>query len=195
MNMKHIAIFASGNGSNAQAIIEYYKNHSSIKVALVVTNNPDAGVIKIAHQHKIISAIVSKEFLGNEEMMNRLLQAQQIEMIVLAGFLQLVPAFLLQKFPNRVINIHPALLPKHGGKGMYGNKVHEAVLANKETESGITIHYVNEKYDEGKVILQKQITVEANDTIESLAEKIQQLEHEWLPKIIEQLLTPGLTLV
>ena len=195
MSMKHIAIFASGNGSNAQAIIEYYKNHSSIKVALVVANNPEAGVIKIAHQHKIISAIVSKEFLGNEEMMNRLLQAQQIEMIVLAGFLQLVPAFLLQKFPNRVINIHPALLPKHGGKGMYGNKVHEAVLANKETESGITIHYVNEKYDEGKVILQKQITVEANDTIESLAEKIQQLEHEWLPKIIEQLLTPGLTLV
>ena len=188
MRMQHISIFASGKGTNAQAIIEYFKNHSSIKIALVVTNNPEAGVIKIAHQHKIISAIASKNFLGNEESMNKLLGALNIECVVLAGFLQLVPAFLLQKFPKRIINIHPALLPKHGGKGMYGKKVHEAVLANKETETGITIHYVNEKYDEGEVILQKKIPVDSNDTPDSLSQKVQQLEHEWYPKTIEGLL-------
>ena len=188
IGMKNIAIFASGKGSNAHAIIEYFKNHSSVKVALVVTNNPDAGVIKIAHQHKIISAIVSKNFLGNEESMNKLLNSVNIDLIVLAGFLQLVPSFLLQKFPKRVINIHPALLPKHGGKGMYGTKVHEAVLVAKELETGITIHYVNEKYDEGEVILQKKVSVESTDDVESISLKIQQFEHEWLPKTIEHLL-------
>lgn len=187
--MKCIAIFASGKGTNAQAIIEYFKNHPSIKVALVVTNNPAAGVIKIAHSHKIISAIVSKEFFSDEEKMRRLLQAQNIELIVLAGFLQLVPAFLLQKFPNRIINIHPALLPKHGGKGMYGKKVHETVLANKETETGITIHYVNENYDEGEVIMQQKIAIAATDDAETLASKVQQAEYEWYPKTIEKLLS------
>lgn len=186
--MKHIAIFASGKGSNAQAIIEHFKNHSSIKVAFVVTNNPEAGVIKIAHQHKIMSAIVSKNFFGNEESMDKLLRSLNIDLIVLAGFLQLIPEFLIKKFPNRIINIHPALLPKHGGKGMYGKKVHEAVLTSKDSETGITIHYVNEKYDEGKVILQKQILLTSNDTVETVSEKIQQLEHEWLPKTIEELL-------
>jgi phosphoribosylglycinamide formyltransferase-1 len=186
--MKNIAIFASGNGSNAQAIVEYFKNSVEVKVAIVVTNNPDAGVIKIAHQHKIISAIVSKSFLGNEESMNKLLNSLNIDLVVLAGFLQLVPAFLILKFPKRIINIHPALLPKHGGKGMYGKKVHQAVLAAKETETGITIHYVNDKYDEGEVILQQHVSLDATDTVETVAEKVQQLEHEWLPKTIEQLL-------
>ncbi len=186
--MKNIAILASGNGSNAQAIIEYFKNSSAIKVAIVVTNNPEAGVIKIAHQHKIISAIVSKNFWGNEESMNKLLNSLNIDLVVLAGFLQLVPAFVIQKFPKRIINIHPALLPKHGGKGMYGKKVHEAVLAAKEAETGITIHFVNEKYDEGEVILQKKVPVDAADTAGGISEKVQQLEHEWLPKTIEQLL-------
>lgn len=186
--MKHIAIFASGKGSNAQAIIEHFKNHSSVKVVLVVTNNPEAGVIKIAHQHKIMSAIVSKNFFGNEENMHKLLNSLNIDLIVLAGFLQLIPEFLLKKFPKRIVNIHPALLPKHGGKGMYGKKVHEAVLAAKETETGITIHYVNEKYDEGEVILQKQIPLTSNDTVETVSEKIQQLEHEWFAKTIEALL-------
>jgi len=186
--MKNIAIFASGKGTNAQAIIEYFKNHSSVKVVLVVTNNPDAGVIKIAHQHKIISAIVSKNYFGNEESIHKLLNSLNIDLIVLAGFLQLIPAFLIQKFPKRIINIHPALLPKHGGKGMYGKKVHKAVLAAGEVETGITIHFVNEKYDEGEVILQKKISVEPNDNVESVSGKIQQLEHEWLPKTIEVLL-------
>lgn len=186
--MKCIAIFASGKGTNAETIIEYFKNHSSIKVALVVTNNPQAGVIKIAHRHKIISAIVSPQFFNNEERMMRLLKAQNIELIVLAGFLQLVPAFLLEQFPKGIVNIHPALLPKHGGKGMYGKKVHEAVLATKEAETGITIHYVNEKYDEGEVILQKKIALTKADTPETLSAKVLALEHKWYPKTIEKLL-------
>jgi len=187
--MKNIAIFASGNGSNAGAIIEYFKTHPSVKVALVVTNNPDAGVIKVAHSHKIISAIVSKNALNDPEILGRLLTALDIEMIVLAGFLQLVPEYLLQRFPQRIINIHPALLPKHGGKGMYGMKVHEAVLLAKDPETGITIHFVNEHYDEGEIILQKATAIDSHDTAEKIAGKVQQLEHEWFPKIIEKLLS------
>jgi phosphoribosylglycinamide formyltransferase 1 len=186
--VKHIAIFASGKGTNAQSIIEYFKNHSSIKVALVVTNNPQAGVIKIAHSHKIISAIVSKEFLANEDKMLRLLQAQQIDLIVLAGFLQLIPSFLLARFPKKIINIHPALLPKHGGKGMYGLRVHEAVMANNESETGITIHYVNEQYDEGEVLVQQKIAISPVDTLETLSQRVLALEHEWYPRTIESLL-------
>lgn len=186
--MKNIAIFASGKGSNAEAIINYFQNHSSIQVALVITNKPDAGVIKIAHNHKIISAIISKNFLADEQRMSKLLNALNIDLIVLAGFLQMVPPFLLKKFPNKIVNIHPALLPKHGGKGMYGKKVHEAVLAAKEPETGVTIHYINERYDEGEIILQKKIAVAKDDTIENLSEKIQQLEHEWFAKTIENLL-------
>lgn len=187
--MKHIAIFASGNGSNAQAIINYFANHPGIKVALVVTNNPGAGVIEIAHKNKIISAIVSKKALNDEQQMMALLNAQNIQFIVLAGFLQMVPAFLLKKFPKAIVNIHPAMLPKHGGKGMYGIKVHEAVVAAADTETGITIHYVNEYYDEGEVILQKPVPVSPADTPEQLAAKVLDLEHQWYPKTIEALLS------
>jgi phosphoribosylglycinamide formyltransferase-1 len=187
--MKHLAIFASGRGTNAEAIIEYFKNNPSIKVSLVLTNNPEAGVIKIAHSNKIISAIVSKNALYDEQVMCKLLGALNIEMIALAGFMQLVPDFLIQKFPKRIINIHPALLPKYGGKGMYGPKVHEAVVANKETETGISIHYVNERYDEGEIILQKKIAVSPGDTAEEVAVKVKQLEHEWYPKALETLLS------
>lgn len=186
--MKQIAIFASGNGSNAGAIIEYFRSHPVVRVALVVTNNPGAGVIKIAHSNKIISAIVSKNALNDPEILGRLLTALEIDMIVLAGFLQLVPAYILQRYPRRIINIHPALLPKHGGKGMYGIKVHESVLTGGDSETGITIHFVNEHYDEGEVILQKTIAVYPADTPGTIALKVQQLEHEWLPKTIESLL-------
>ncbi len=186
--MKHIAIFASGKGTNAQAIIEYFRDHPSIKVALIVTNNPAAGVIKVAHSNKIISAILTKEALDNQELMFKLLEALNIELIALAGFLQLVPPYLLAKFPNRVINIHPALLPKFGGKGMYGIKVHQAVLAAHETESGVTIHYVNEHYDEGQVINQYAIAVSENDNPESLSQKVQELEYKWYPTAIEKIL-------
>jgi len=187
--MKHIAIFASGNGSNAQAIINYFTNHPSIKVGLVITNNPTAGVIQVAHQNKIISAIVSKKALNDEQQMMALLNAQNISFIALAGFLQMVPPFLLKKFPKAVVNIHPAMLPKHGGKGMYGIKVHEAVVAAADTETGITIHYVNEHYDEGEVILQKPVPVSPADTPEQLAAKVLDLEHQWYPKTIEALLS------
>jgi len=187
--MKQIAIFASGNGSNTEAIIAYFKAHAAVKVALVVTNNPEAGVIKIAHSNKIISAIVSKAALNDPEILGRLLEALNIDMIVLAGFLQLIPAYLLQRYPQRIINIHPALLPRHGGKGMYGMKVHQAVLSNGDRETGITIHFVNEHYDEGEVILQKTTAIGADDTPETVARKVQLLEHHWFPKTIEQLLS------
>lgn len=186
--MIHIAIFASGKGSNAQAIIKYFANHPVIRVALVVSNNPTAGVVQIAHRHKIISAIVNNTTLNNKDVMERLLNSQGIEFIALAGFLQMVPPFLLEKFPNKIVNIHPALLPKHGGKGMYGAKVHNAVLAAGDTETGMTIHYVNEKYDEGEVILQKSVAVQAGQTAEQLAQQVNALEHAWYPRTIEMLL-------
>ncbi len=187
--MKTVAIFASGEGTNARIIIEHFKNHPDIRIALVLTSNPSAGVIQVAHSNKVISAIVSKQFFLQRESMINLLGALNIELIVLAGFLQLVPAYLVQKFPNRIINIHPALLPKFGGKGMYGKKVHEAVIASGEKETGITIHFVNEVYDEGEIILQAKVPVTVQDTPFSLAQKVQQLEHESYVKAIEQVLS------
>ena len=187
--MKHIAIFASGKGSNAEAIIKYFSTHPSIKVALVITNNPEAGVLKVASQHKIISAIVTKEGLENKNQILGILSALQIEFLVLAGFLQLIPQYLLQTFPKRIVNIHPALLPKYGGKGMYGLNVHRAICEAGEKESGISIHYVNENYDEGELIFQKKIALGENQTPEALADKILELEHHWYPQVIERLLS------
>jgi len=188
-SQKHIAIFASGRGSNAQAIIDYFKENATIKVALIVTNNKTAGVIQIAKDNRIPFDIISPPELKVEEEILDLLEVYQIDLIVLAGFLLLVPAYLINAYPNKIINIHPALLPKYGGKGMYGMKVHEAVIANKETETGITIHYVNEKYDEGEYIAQFRCHVEPSDSAESIASKIHQLEHEHYPKVIEKILT------
>lgn len=186
--MKNIAVFASGSGTNAEAIIRYFENHPSIKVALVLSNNPSAPVIKMAHQHQIISAIVSKNFFEDEARMSALLQSQQIAFIALAGFLQLIPEWLVKKFPNRIVNIHPALLPKYGGKGMYGKKVHQAVLAAGETQSGMTIHFVNEKYDEGQIVLQQKAPIAPGETPETLAQKVLALEHLHYPQAIERLL-------
>lgn len=186
--MKYIAIFASGKGSNAQSIIDYFINHPTIRVALVVSNSPSAGVLQVAHERRVISAIVNSATLKNPSVMTKLLDALQIEFVVLAGFLQMVPGYLLQKYPNRIVNIHPALLPKYGGKGMYGIKVHEAVHANKEPETGMTIHYVNEHYDEGEIILQKKVEICPEMNAEKIALKVLALEHEWYPKTIEGLL-------
>jgi phosphoribosylglycinamide formyltransferase-1 len=186
--MKNIAIFASGQGTNANAIIQYFKNHSTINVALVVSNNPSAGVINIAHQQKIMSAIVSKETFNNEPLMMKLLNGQHIQFIALAGFLQLIPLYLTSNYSKRIVNIHPALLPKHGGKGMYGNKVHEAVIKSGDTETGFTIHYVNDKYDEGEIILQKKVSIESHDNAQSITKKVLELEHQWYPATIEKLL-------
>jgi phosphoribosylglycinamide formyltransferase-1 len=186
---KHIAIFASGRGSNAQAIIDHFKNHPTIKVALIVTNNKTAGVIQIAKDNRIPFDILTPAELKEEETVIDLLELYQIDLIVLAGFLLLIPAYLVKSYPNKIINIHPALLPKYGGKGMYGMKVHETLLTNKETETGITIHYVNEQYDEGEYIAQFRCHVEPADSTETIAAKVHKLEHEHYPKEIEKLLS------
>ena len=185
--MKRIAIFASGEGTNAQRIIDYFKG-SSYAIALIVYNNPKANVLKRAATCNIPSVLVNKEeFYGTDVLLKRV-AAEKIDLIVCAGFLWKIPDNILQAFPNKTINIHPALLPKFGGKGMYGSNVHKAVIEAKEKESGITIHYLNEHYDEGKIILQKKCEVTQNDTPETLAQKVLALEHEWYPKAIEQLL-------
>jgi phosphoribosylglycinamide formyltransferase-1 len=187
-HQKHIVIFASGKGSNAQAIIDHFKGNDTIKVALIVTNNKDAGIVQIAKENRIPFDIVSPKELKDEEMLD-MLDVYEIDLIVLAGFLLLIPTFLVKAYPNKIINIHPALLPKYGGKGMYGAKVHETVLANKETESGITIHYVNEHYDEGAYIAQYRCHVEPADSVETLAKRVHLLEYEHYPKEIEKLLS------
>ncbi|WP_126245834.1 phosphoribosylglycinamide formyltransferase [Chitinophaga rhizosphaerae] len=187
--MKNIAIFASGAGSNARKIIDHLKGNPAIRVAAIVTNKPDAGVLLIAESENIPSYIIDKEAFLRGDYYVKLMQELEIDLIVLAGFLWKVPANLVQAFPDKIINIHPALLPKYGGKGMYGHFVHEAVIAAGEPESGITIHFVNEKYDDGATILQEKCTITPADTPESLAKKVQALEHKWFPVIVERLLT------
>lgn len=184
---KRIAIFASGAGSNAEKIIEHFKNSLTADVALIVCNNPRAGVIDIAQRKNIPCTIISKkEFLHPD--FTDLLHHQEIDLIVLAGFLWKIPDALIQHFPGRIINIHPALLPKFGGKGMYGMAVHHAVIAAKEKYSGITIHFVDEEYDHGNIIFQERVELANDENPESLAAKIRQLEHHWYPKTIEQLI-------
>ena len=188
-----IAIFASGAGSNAQKIIDHFRHSNEIKVALIVCNKPEAGVLKIAAKEDIPVLLIEKEkfFRGNayiDELKENKSDSYRIDFIVLAGFLWKLPVALLKAYSHKIINIHPALLPKYGGKGMYGSKVHEAVLANKEKESGISIHYVDEIYDHGKIIFQAKCSVLENDTADSLAQRIHALEHEHYPKVIEELL-------
>lgn len=187
--MKKIAIFASGAGSNAGKIIESAKESTHFEVSLIVCNKHNAGVLSIAARENIPSILIEKEkfFRGNayvDELKNA-----GIDFIVLAGFLWKVPSALIQAFPNKIINIHPALLPNYGGKGMYGQHVHEAVINNKEKESGITIHYVDEKYDHGDIIFQATCPVHEDDTADALAKRIHQLEHEHYPRVISALLT------
>lgn len=186
--MNHIAIFASGNGTNAKAIIEYFRQNPDIKIECIVCNNPKAKVINIAQEFQIPYYIISRGDLYQTDHVLELMKNSNIDLIVLAGFLWMIPEKLLQEFSGKIINIHPALLPKHGGKGMYGARIHEAVLHAGEKETGITIHYLNEKYDEGEIIFQKSIPVEETDTPEIITSKVHQLEHEWYPRIIEQLL-------
>lgn len=186
--VKRIAIFASGAGSNAQKIIDYFKGNQQVKVALIVCNKPNAGVLNIATNEQIPALIIEKEtFFGGDAYVG-VLNDYQINFIVLAGFLWKVPEALIAAYPNKIINIHPALLPKYGGKGMYGHFVHEAVIANGEKESGITIHFVNENFDEGKHIFQATCPVLPTDTPDSLAERIHLLEHTHFAKVIESIL-------
>jgi len=186
--MKKIAIFASGSGSNAENITKYFKGDTKVEVAAILTNNPRAFVLSRAKNLNIPTYIFSKKEFYETDKIIRYLADKEIDFVVLAGFLWLLPTNLLRKFPNSILNIHPALLPKYGGKGMFGMKVHEAVVLNKEKESGITIHFVNEKYDEGKIVFQSKCVLNPSDTPEQVAEKVHQLEYEYFPKIIEQLL-------
>jgi phosphoribosylglycinamide formyltransferase-1 len=186
--VKRIAVFASGAGTNAKILIEHFELHRDAQVTLLISNRPEAGAVKIAQEHGVETLIISKETFFSEQSISAELEERGIELIVLAGFLWLIPPALIKAFPNQIVNIHPALLPKFGGKGMYGKKVHEAVLAAGAKESGITVHYVNERFDEGEHIAQFSCEVNAEDTIDSLALRIQQLEHRHFAEVVEKLL-------
>ena len=210
--MKKIAVFASGAGSNAAKIIEHFTSppelrsqpssnsvalHSvergattipKVEVALIVCNNPEAGVLKIAEKENIPALIIEKEIFFRGNAYIKELKKKKIDLIVLAGFLWKIPESLIKAFPNKIMNIHPALLPKYGGKGMYGKAVHEAVIASKERDSGITVHFVDELYDHGKIIFQAKCPVLDNDTADTLAQRIHELEHEHYPRVIEEIL-------
>jgi len=186
--MKRIAVFASGAGSNAQKIITHFKHSNTARVVVIACNKPEAGVISIAKTEKIPVFMIEKEqfFIGDGY--SEALKARSIDLVVLAGFLWKIPQPLIDVFPNKIINIHPALLPKYGGKGMYGMHVHNAVIAAKEQESGITIHYVNENFDEGATIFQAKCNISSEDTPITLADKIHILEHKHFPAVIEEIL-------
>ena len=188
MTQKRLAIFASGSGSNAEKIAEYFKNHPNIEISLILSNNPQAGVIARARKFQIPVVLFDKKTFNDTNRIVELLQNQHIDLVVLAGFMMLIPEAMVQAFPNKIINIHPALLPKYGGKGMYGHFVHEAVVAAQESESGITIHYVNEHYDEGTIIFQASCPVSPTDTPQDVAKKVQVLEHQHFPEVVEQVL-------
>ena len=184
--MHRISIFASGSGTNAQKIMEKFQDQPTISVRLVLSNNPDAYILSRARQFHIPTLTFSRPELYQSNHIMDILSVQGIDYIVLAGFLWLIPAYILKAYPNRIVNIHPALLPNYGGKGMYGRRVHEAVIAAGEKESGISIHYVNEKYDDGEIIFQAKCPVESGDTPETLAARILELEHEHYPEVIEK---------
>ncbi len=188
MNTKHIAIFASGSGSNAKKIIEHFEKNDKIKVAIVIANKAEAGVLDIAQNAGIDTFILKRDYFYNSEQILTVLKEKEIDLIVLAGFLWLIPSYLVQHFPNQIVNIHPALLPKYGGKGMYGHHVHEAVKAAGETESGMTIHFVDEHYDEGNIIFQAKCELSPSDDALVIAKKVLSLEHQHFAKVIEEVL-------
>jgi phosphoribosylglycinamide formyltransferase-1 len=186
---KNIAIFASGEGTNAQRIIDHFKNSDKANVALVVSNKASANVLKRAQNEGILTYVLDRVGFYEGSDAIEMLKAAKIDLIVLAGFLWMIPDSLIRAFPKKIINIHPALLPKFGGKGMFGMNVHKSVIESKEEESGISIHYVNEHYDEGEIISQHKCGISESDTPELLAQKIQQLEHKYFPLVIEKLLS------
>ena len=186
--MDHIAIFASGTGSNAKKIIEHFRSNPSIKVSLLVSNKATAPVLELARANGIDQYVIDRASFYDSEELLHVFERYQISFIVLAGFLWLIPDYLVKAYAGRMVNIHPALLPKFGGKGMYGKYVHQAVKEAGEKESGITIHYVNENYDEGNIIFQASCPVLETDTPEDIAKKVQQLEHRHFATVIENIL-------
>lgn len=188
--MKRIVIFASGSGTNAERIILYFKENPEISVAALFTDKAISGAVQVAAKHNVLVYTFTPEQLANGTVLNEL-QKVRPHIIVLAGFLKLLPARLIKHYRNKIINIHPALLPKFGGKGFYGRHVHEAVLNSGDKKTGITIHLVDEDYDKGEILLQKYCEVSASDTPETLAERVRQLEHQNYPVVIENLLKKG----
>ncbi len=183
-----IAIFASGRGSNAEKIITFFKDDPSVKIGLILSNRKEAKVLDLAQAHQIPTYIAAREDFYHSDKITTTLAKHKIDLIVLAGFLWLIPAYLVSAYPNKIINIHPALLPKYGGKGMYGMNVHKAVHKAGENETGITIHYVNERYDDGAVIFQAACELEKSDSPEQIAKKVLALEHQYLPQVLKELL-------
>ncbi|MFV8324577.1 phosphoribosylglycinamide formyltransferase [Flavobacterium sp. ZS1P14] len=189
--MKKIVVFASGSGTNAENIIKYFAATEIGRVEVVFTNNPNAKVIERARNYGIRTEIFSKEELIESKVL-QIINKIQPDLIVLAGFLLKFPENIIAAYPNKIINIHPALLPKYGGKGMYGMHIHRAIVGNKERETGITVHFVNEHYDEGNILFQKNVVLSGNETPEEVAEKIHELEQKYFPEVIEKLITNSL---
>lgn len=186
--MTHLAIFASGAGSNARRLMEYFNSHPSIRVSLVVSNKPEAGALQHAEEMGVPTLVIERKSFFESRQLLFDLDLYHIDFIVLAGFLWLMPEYMVKTYNSRMVNIHPALLPKFGGKGMYGMRVHESVKAAGEKESGITVHYVNERYDEGDIIFQERCSILENDTPREIAQKVQALEHRHLPLVVERLI-------
>ncbi|MBW8242435.1 phosphoribosylglycinamide formyltransferase [Muricauda oceani] len=187
--MKRIVIFASGSGSNAENIISFFREKPDTTVAAVLTNKSSAKVLERCDRLGVPAFYFNKPAFRDSDTVVQLLKGLQADLIVLAGFLWKIPSNLIEAFPDKIVNIHPALLPKYGGKGMYGDRVHQAVKENKESETGITIHYVNENYDEGAIIFQAKTDVVPSDDANSIAQKVHQLEYEHFPKVIAKLLS------
>ncbi|MBU1822541.1 MAG: phosphoribosylglycinamide formyltransferase [Bacteroidetes bacterium] len=187
--MKRIAIFASGSGSNAEQISHHFKGRTDVQVSLILTNNPTAGVIQRARKLHIPVVIFDRTLFYESNRVVELLLNAGIDLVVLAGFMMQVPANLINAYPNRMLNIHPALLPRYGGKGMYGHFVHEAVVAAGERQSGISIHYVNEAYDEGEIVYQATVDLDPTDTPDEVARKVQVLEHLHYPRIVDEVVS------
>lgn len=189
--MKRLAIFVSGSGTNMERIGQHFSRHPEIQLALVVCSNPKAAALQRAEKLGVETVVIDKNRLRESGNLLKLLYEKQIDWLILAGFLWLIPTELVRAFPKRILNIHPALLPAYGGKGMYGEKVHQAVIQNREQQSGITIHYVNNNYDEGDIVFQQSLTLAPNETPESLAQRIHQLEYKHYPEVIERLVLEG----
>jgi phosphoribosylglycinamide formyltransferase-1 len=188
LKTKQIILFASGSGSNVENIANYFKLRKDVTISCVLTNKSDAKVIERCNRLEINALYFNRQAFSKSNFVLQMLQSLNPDLIVLAGFLWKIPEPITNAFPNKIINIHPALLPKYGGKGMYGINVHNAVLENKDLETGITIHYVNAHYDEGAIIQQEKTTIDPKDTAEDIASKVHQLEYEFFPKVIDHIL-------
>lgn len=188
LDKKNIAIFASGSGSNARKILEYFEEREDVDVALIATNKRKAGVLNHAKDFDVATLRMDRSFFYESEGILKVLKNEKIDLIVLAGFLWLIPSYLIKAYPNKIVNIHPSLLPKYGGKGMYGHYVHEAVKANNENESGMTIHFVNEEFDDGNQIFQAKCSLNESDSADEIAKKVLVLEHKHYAEVIDKLL-------